>query len=127
MAWETFRRTRRPSPKDPTITLSKIGMIGLNTAVCQLIGDCRYALLMFDKKNSMIGIKFLKNNEPDAYPVGVLPKKSHGSMSGVGFLKAYGIMPTATRAFPASYDEKTKMLVSDISDIVKDRKNRGET
>lgn len=122
MAWETFRRTTRPSPKEPTITLARSRIIGLNTAVVRLVGERRYALLMFDKEKGLMGIKLLKKNEPDAYQIGVIPKKSHGSISGVSFMKAYGIEPLHTKAFPASYDEKSETLVADVSDFVKEKK-----
>ena len=124
MAWETFRRTSRPSPKAPTITLAKSGIIGLNTAVVRLLGDRRFGLLMFDNEKGLMGVKILKNNEPDAYQIGVIAQKSHGSISGVSFMKAYGIEPTETRAFPASYDEKSATLVADVSDFVKGKKKR---
>ncbi len=122
MAWDTFRRTARPSPKSPTITLAKSGIIGLNTAVVRLIGDRKHALLLFDKEKSLMGIKLLRNSEPDAYPIGVIAQKSHGTISGVAFMKAYGIEPTETRAFPASYDEKSSTLIADVSDFVKGAK-----
>ena len=127
MAWETFRRTARPSPKTPTITLAKSGIIGLNTAVVRLIGDRKYGLLLFDREKSLMGIKLLRNSEPDAYPIGVIAKKSHGTISGVSFMKAYGIEPTETRAFPASYDEKSNTLIADISDFVKGVKKDRKT
>ncbi len=126
MAWETFRRTSRPSPKDPTVTLSKNGMIGLNTATIRLLGGNRYCLLMFDRRKHLVGIKLLKENQPDAYPVGVLEAKSHGTISGVSFLKAYGIMPDKTQAFPASYDDKAKLIIVDVSSLMEAKKDRGE-
>ena len=126
MPWETYRRTSRPSPKSPTVTLSKNGMLGLNTAVIGLLGNRRFALLMFDRKKYLIGIKLLKENEPDAYPIGVVPAKSHGSISGVGFLKAYGIMPEKTQAFPALFDEKSNTIIADVSSMKPGGKKAGE-
>jgi hypothetical protein len=42
--WEQFKRTSKPSPKDPTVTLSSSGLIGLNTAVAKnILGDAKYA------------------------------------------------------------------------------------
>lgn len=122
MPWETFRRTSRPSPKEPTITLAKSGIIGLNTAVVRLLGDRRFALLMFEKEKGHMGIKILKKNEPDAYQVGVIPQKSHGSISGTAFMRTYGIEPPHTKAFPAIYDEKNETLIADVSDFVKEKK-----
>ena len=127
MAWEIFRRTSRPSPKDPTITLAKSGIIGLNSAVVRLLAERRYCILLFDKEKGLMGIKILKKNEPDAYHIGVIAQKSHGSISGVSFMRAYGIEPIQTRAFPASYDDKTETLVADVSDFVKGKKKERKT
>lgn len=119
MAWEMYRRTSRPSPKSPTITLGKNGIIGLNTAVVRILGDRKYGLLMFDREKGLIGIRILKKAEPDAYPIGVIPKKSHATVSGVAFMKTYGIELIETRAFPATYDEKSNTFVADVSEFVK--------
>lgn len=127
MAWETFRRSYRPSPKNPTITISKGGVIGLNAAVVRLLGDRKYGMLMFDREKGLMGVKLLKRNHPDAYQIGVIAKKSHGSISGVAFLKAYNIEPTTTKAFPASYDEKNETLVADISEFVHGNKKDKKT
>jgi len=116
MAWETFKRSRRPSPKDPMVTLSKSGMIGLNSAVTRnIIGDNRFAHLLFDRDRRLIGIKFLKNNDSDAYPIKCSNNMGHGTIAGVSFLKTYGIFPERTTAYPASFDERNKILVADVS------------
>ena len=117
-----YRRSSRPSPKSPTITLGKTGIIGLNTAVVRILGDRRYGLLLFDREKGLIGIRILKKEEPDAYPIGVIAQKSHATMSGVAFMKTYGIELKETKAFPATYDEKNNILVADISEFVKGKK-----
>jgi hypothetical protein len=97
------------------VTLATSGQFGLNAAVVRnLLGDSKFALLMFDRERSMIGIKFLKTNDPDAYPVKVSPNKGHGAITGMAFMKVYDIMPSETRAYPASYDEKNKILMVEI-------------
>jgi hypothetical protein len=116
MAWEMFKRRSKPSPKDPMISLSKSGMIGLNAAVTRnIIGENRFAHLLFDRDKHLIGIKFIKNSDLDAYPVKCTKNMSHGSIAGVSFLKTYGIFPDETTAYAASYDEANKVLVVDVS------------
>src|SRR5579863_844846 len=98
MAWEKFQRRMRPSPKDPTVTIGISGQIGLNVAITRnIMGENRYAVLFFDRGKSLVGIKFLKENEPDAYPVKLSKNLSHGAITGTAFLKTYGIYPTETR------------------------------
>ncbi len=119
MAWETFKRRMKPSPKEPTVTLSKSGLIGLNAAVARnLIGEHLFAHLLFDRDRHLLGIKFIKHNDPDAYPVKVTKSRSHGAITGVSFMKAYKIYPTQTTSYPATYDERDKMLVVDLSNAV---------
>jgi len=116
MPWELFKRRTRPSPKDPMVTLSKSGIIGLNTAVTKnILGDSRYAHLFFDKEKRFIGIKFKKERDQDTYPVKCTPSMTHGSLAGISFLKTYGIFPDETTAYPASFDETNKILVVNIS------------
>lgn len=116
MAFELFKRRTRPSPKEPMVSLSKSGMIGLNAAVTRnILGDNKFAHLFFDKDKHLIGIKFLKNSDPDAYPVKCTKNMSHGSIAGVSFLKTYGIFPDDTKAYPATFDDNNKILVVDVS------------
>lgn len=115
--WETFKRRSRPSPKEPMVSLSKTGMIGLNAAVTRnIIGDNQFAHLLFDNERHLIGIKFLKQRDMDAYPVKCTRNKSHGSIAGVSFLKTYKVFPSETTAYPATYDDNTKILVIDVSE-----------
>jgi hypothetical protein len=116
MGFELFKRRTRPSTKEPTVSLSKSGMIGLNAAVTRnIIGDNRFAHLLFDGDKHLIGIRFLKNSDPDAYPIKCTKNLSHGSIAGVSFLKTYNIFPDDTKAYPAIYDEAGKILVVDVS------------
>lgn len=116
MSWELFKRRTHPSAKDPMVTLSKSGIIGLNAAVTKnVLGENRYAHLLFDKEKRLIGIKFQRNSDQDAYPIKCTPTMTHGSLAGVSFLKTYGVFPDETTAYPASFDDTNKILVVDIS------------
>jgi len=106
----------RPSPKQPTITLGGGGLIGLNAAVTRnILGESKFALLLFDKEKSLVGIKLLRRNEPDAYPIKVAKSRSHAALTGTAFMKTYGIYPTETRYYQASFDERSGILFADIS------------
>jgi len=121
--WEQFKRSSKSSPKDPTVTLSSSGIIGLNTAVAKnIVGDAKYALLFFDKQQQLIGLKFIKNNDPDAYPVKLTASRTHGSLAGVSFLRTYKIFPTETIKYQAVFDEKEKILTVDLSKRMEARK-----
>lgn len=115
--WETFKRRNRPSPKEPMVSLSKSGMIGLNAAVTRnIVGDNQFAHLLFDKERHLIGVKFLKQKDADAYPVKCTKNKGHGSIAGVSFLKTYGIYPSETTQYMATFDDNAKILIIDVSE-----------
>jgi len=100
------------------VTLSVSGLVGLNSAVTRnILGDAEYALLLFDRNKSLMGLKFLKANDPDAYPVRVSPNKGHASITGMAFMKTYNIMPAETTAYPAVYDERNKILTVDLKAV----------
>ena len=132
MPWETFKRRMRPSPKDPSITMGPSGQIGLNVAFTRnLMGENKFAILLFDREKGMMGIRFIRNNDPDAYPVKLSKNLGHGSVTGTAFLKTYDIYPTETKAFRASWDDREKMLVADVSGLLpaeaqKAAKKKGE-
>ncbi len=114
--WETFKRKMRPSPKDPTVTLSTTGSIGLNTAVVKnLLGDAKFAHLLFDREKQLMGIKFVKQADADAYPVQVTKTKSHGSLAGVAFMKNYKIFPKVTASYGAHFDDATRTLIVNLT------------
>jgi hypothetical protein len=117
--WEQFKRTKKSSPKDPTITLGAGGAIGLNTAVCKnLIGDNKYALLFYDADKMLIGIKFIKTSDADGYPVKTTPNRTHGQISGTAFLKVHKLLPATSTNLAASYDTKTNMLIANVSEVL---------
>ncbi len=116
MAWEKWQRRIRPSTKDPMVTLSKSGLIGLNSAIARnILGDSKYAVLLFDRQQSLVGIKLLKANEPDAYPIKVTKSRSHAALSGLAFMKSHGLVPQETTAFPADFEPSDGLLVVDVS------------
>jgi hypothetical protein len=119
MAWEQFKRKMRPSPKSPSVTLGAGGQIGLNVAVTRnLLADNRFALLFFDREKSRIGIRFMKESNPDAYPVKLTKNLSHGAITGTAFLKTYGIYPTETTNCPTSWDLHERILIVDVSGVL---------
>jgi len=116
MAFELFRRHIRPSPKDPMVSLSKTGMIGLNAAVTRnIIGDNRFAHLLFDRDKKLLGIKFLKQADQDSYPIKCTKNMGHGSIAGVSFMKTYEVFPSETMAYPSTFDHTNKILTVNLS------------
>jgi len=74
-----------------------------------------------------MGLRFIKNSDPDAYPVKLTASRSHGSLSGMSFLKTYKIFPTETTKYAAIYNEKEKILTVDLTKPMEARRtDRGK-
>ena len=111
MAFEKWSRRIRPSPSNPMVSLMKAGIIGLNSTTLRLyVKDAKFGILYFDKDMQRIGIELKKSHDPDAYPIKINKKGSHGTISGFSFMKYNEIYPTETRAFPATWNSKTNII-----------------
>jgi len=119
MAWETFRGRNRRLPGQPAISVTKVGSIGLNaTVVRDYVGKARFATLMFDPDKSLIGIKLTDKADEGSYPIKKAPKDNYALISGVSFLKAYGIFPKESANYSATFDEKNRIIIANVSELV---------
>jgi hypothetical protein len=117
MAWEAFKgRSRRP-PGEPAITLGRTGSIGINAGLIQKgVKDYKFGLFMFDRDRKLLGVKFIKERQPESYPIKLTQKNNHGTLAGTALMKAYGIFPKETKSYAAKYDEHNKIWYVDLSD-----------
>ena len=119
MSWEAYRRTQRRTTGELGVTFGKNGIIGLNAAICRTLKvDGKNAQLLFDRDRSLVGIKIVPQKTGDTYPLKTDSKGSHASLSGTSFLKNYGLYPEKTIAFTATYDESTKTIIFDVSELI---------
>ena len=128
MGWETFKRGTRPAPGEPAISIAPPGRIGLNVAVVKNIilpNKFKFALLMYDRERRLIGIKFTKQSNPDAYPLMVSARGSSSTLAGTAFVKTFGIPYDKTTKYRAKYDDKTQTLIADLSQTLEARKVTG--
>jgi hypothetical protein len=123
MAWETFRGRMRKSTREPYVTFSRNGVLNLNSAfIRKYVGDSRFVLLMYDKDRNLVGMKFIKQSDHDAYAVRVMDNDSHGQISGRAFMKEYDIYPEKTVRIEGKLDEHNKIVVMDVSEIKGEKK-----
>jgi hypothetical protein len=123
--FETYKRTQRRTTGEMGVTFGKNGIIGLNSAICRTLKvNGKNALLQFDRDNSLVGIKIVSQKTGDTYPLKTDSKGSHASLSGTSFLKNYGLYPEKTIAFTATYEESSKTIIFDVSELV-ERKASG--
>lgn len=115
MAWETFTGRNKRAPKPPSVTFTRVGMISISSGILSRVPkDYRHALLMIDKDKHLMGIKFVKRGDPHAYPLIMSPRDNHAIISGQGFLKTYGIFPTETKKYPATFDEQNIVAIIEL-------------
>jgi hypothetical protein len=123
MGWETFKGRNRKQIGQPAMTLSKGGSIGLNSAIVKdVLGDYRHATLLFDKQKHLVGVKLLKSPDSESYPIHITPNESYAMISGIAFMKAYGIFPKETKVFDATFDDKNKIIAADVSELAGSKK-----
>lgn len=104
MAFETFTSGRRIT-KDPSVTIIKQGSFNLNSGSMKFLKqqNTTHLQLMFDKETNRIAFKPCPKEAPGAYALREV--KGQGQLSGMAFLKHYGIQyADATRAYPATWE-----------------------
>jgi hypothetical protein len=125
--WETFKRTQRRTTGDMAVTFGKNGIIGLNSVIVRTLKvNGKHAHMLFDRDKKLVGIRIVSQKTPDTYPLKSDSRDSHASISGTSFLKTYNIYPDVTISFPATYDEASKTIVFDVSDLVSIRTSGNE-
>jgi len=117
--FEAFKRTQRRTTGEMGVTFGKNGIIGLNATICRTLKvDGKHAQLLFDRDRNLVGIKIVPQKTGDTYPLKTGSRGSHASLSGTSFLKNYKLYPEKTIAFTATYDESTKTIIFDVSELV---------
>jgi hypothetical protein len=125
--FEAFRRTQRWTTGELGVTFGKNGIVGLNAAICRTLKvDGKHAQFMFDRDRNLVGIKIVSQKTGDTYPLKTDSKGSHASLSGTSFLKNYGLYPEKTIAFTATYDEPSKTIIFDVSELVEKKASRND-
>ena len=109
MAWELYARHGiRTRSHIPMIALYKGGSIRANACLMKSVSDYKkFAVLLFDKENRRIGIRFCKEEGAGNYCLS--RARSGGSISGKAFVRRFNILPSQTQSYPAIYDEKEQL------------------
>ncbi|MQY61417.1 hypothetical protein GH153_06240 [bacterium] len=120
--FEKFVHKRLQSSGEPMLTITKVGIINFNSAtMAKYIKDNTYATLYYDKRDSVIGIKFTKKRTAEAYHIIKYRGGKFGTISGLAFLKYYKIPLGETRAYNAEWNEQDAMLVADLKQHKRER------
>ena len=100
--------------KNPIITITRAGGIGLNSACMQkYLKGYDFILLYRDEKTKTIGIKPIKEEQENAFKISYSKNKSTGAISGHSFLAYAGIDYKSGKGgrYVPEWDENQKMLI----------------
>lgn len=115
--FEKFVHKRLQTFGEPTITITKAGIINFNSAtMAKYIQDNQYATLYYNKSDSLIGIKFSKRKTPEAYRIIKYRGGKFGTISGMAFLKYYQYPIGQTRSYSAEWNEQYEILIANIKE-----------
>jgi hypothetical protein len=114
------RGYQKPHPEVlPIVSITKAGNIGLSSTVVRtFLGDAKFATFLFDRDKHLVGIKLSKVGDEHTYPIKRTPRDNYALIAGVSFLKSYGIFPHSTSSHTATFDEKNKIIVIDVADLI---------
>lgn len=79
VGFEVFQKSSAPVSKVPTVTVQKRGLLSLNRAAHQLVGEPEFVELLWDAERRVIGIRPTHAESPNAYPA---RPQSRDSMKG---------------------------------------------
>ena len=99
MPFEVFDKRMTPLAKAPSVTIQKRGVISLNKAAHDLIGNAETVELLYDRDRNIIALRSADDSSPHAYAVRNGSKRGPGQaiVSATAFIAHYDIDTTATR------------------------------
>jgi len=119
--FEKFTQKKYKSATKPLATITKDKSINLNYASMKnIVQDNKYAVLYFDKENSMIGIRFSNKNTPEAYTIRKYRDNHLGIISIVAFLRYYVIEHKKTLVYNLYWNDQDKMAIIDLKEHFED-------
>lgn len=99
----------------PKVTIARAGYIGLNSSCKkEYFKNKKFVQLFMDKERNIIGIKPVDKESEGSFALTNEGENRPGSISGLSFLKHYGIDFSKTRSFIPEWSEKENMLTIKI-------------
>jgi hypothetical protein len=111
--FEEFRyKSMSLSQLSPNVAISKNGNLTLNHAAREQLGEATRVVLLYNKSRRAIGIRPAGDEERHARTLRKAPTQRTWTLSGEGFLKAYGIPHEEGRSYQPTLTEN--VLVVDL-------------
>jgi Holliday junction resolvase-like predicted endonuclease len=113
--WEEFEQGPDQAG-DLRVTLSRKGEIMLGARAMERLGEADWVVLMFDRMNSLIGVRPSNKHAKNAYPTVHKMKGRHRIVRANKFCRHYGIQFERTRAFVSAKVDEQGVLVLDLKE-----------
>lgn len=98
------------------VTLSRKGEIMIGARAVARLGEPDWVVLMFDRANSLIGMRPSHRHEKNAYPTVHKMNGRHRVVRANKFCRHYGIKFERTRAFVRANIDEDGVLVLDLKE-----------
>lgn len=100
------------------VTINQEGKIFFNKLAVAALGSPDGVSLMYDSRQSVIGVKASPLNQRSSYLLRKKQKKYGGLViTAKNFCKRFGIYPTETLAFTAAEVDKDGILILDLNEV----------
>ena len=110
--FETFTRRAAPVVREPVVALQRRGVLSLNRAAYELLGEPAAVELLFDRAGRRIGLRPVVGDAPHAYRVRKQPGSATYLIGAKAFLQFYGIPHDQARRWGAALLDG--VLVADL-------------
>ena len=116
MPFEVFDKRMTPLAKAPSVTIQKRGVISLNKAAHDLVGNAETVELLYNRDRQVMALRATDDSSPHAYAVRSGSKRGPGQaiVSATAFTAHYGIDTTATRRWKPFVEDG--MLCVDLTE-----------
>ena len=112
--WEEFDEGPGDRGTELHVSLDRKGTITLGAGTVKKLGSIKQVVLMFDRVNSLIGIRPASSVTKNAYPLIEKKGAGHKAIRGNRFCRNYGIEVPRTIAFKRPEIDEDGVLVLDI-------------
>jgi ribosomal protein L17 len=99
--FEVFDRRSRPFFVQPLVTIQRRGIMSLNQAAYEALGNPQAVELLFDRAERVMGLRAVDQHAPHAYPLPQQGNSSNHLVAGKAFVKFYGIDTSVARRYRA--------------------------
>lgn len=101
-SWEVFDKRAGVATKSPMVTIQAKGLLSLNRAAYEAVGQPGFVELLYDAQERLVGLRPAEPSSPRAYPVRSQSNGATYLVAGTAFTRHYGLDTAIARRYGAS-------------------------